>query len=162
LSTPVTVLPSNGSATVTAMVLEAPGTPPHSGTQITFTTSLGSIDPPQANTDSGGRVSVTFNAGNNNGVATITATSGGANTGTNGALKISVGTAGVGKVFLSANPATVPNTGGSSTIAAQVLDINGRPLPGAPVAFSTSFGSLSSALALTSPNGIAVTTLTTA
>ncbi len=161
LSSSVTVLPSNGSISIVALVLEAPGTPPHSGTQITFTTTLGTIEPAQANTDNGGRVTVTFNAGNNNGVATISATSGGATTGTTGALKISVGTAAVGKVTLSANPAAVPNVGGSTTIAALVLDINGNPLPGAAVAFTTTFGTLSSALVLTSAGGIAATTLTT-
>src|SRR5262245_31017491 len=79
------VLPINGSTTIIAQVLEAAGTPPHSGTHVTFTTSLGSLQPSDVSTDVGGRAFTTFLAGNNNGTATISALSGGASVGTNGA-----------------------------------------------------------------------------
>src|SRR5262249_27314378 len=135
LSSPFSVLASNGSADVTAQVVESAGTPPHSGTQVTFTTTLGSIQPAQAETDAGGRVTVKFNAGGASGTATIAAVSGGASTGTNGSLKILVGTAAVGRVVLSANPTSVGANGGSTSIAAAVLDVNGSALPFVPVAF---------------------------
>ena len=45
LSTPTAVLPLNGTTTITAQVLEAAGTPPHSGTLVNFTTTMGTIQP---------------------------------------------------------------------------------------------------------------------
>src|SRR5438067_542045 len=61
-STPV--LSANGTAQIVAQVIESAGTPPHSGTHITFTTSLGTIQPSDAETDINGRAIVTFIAGN--------------------------------------------------------------------------------------------------
>src|SRR5262245_49919479 len=101
LTASTNVVPINGTADIIAQVLEASGTPPHSGTVITFTTSLGSVEPAEARTDTGGRVIVKFRATAGNGTATVNATSGGATTGTNGAIKISVGTAAVGRVSVN-------------------------------------------------------------
>ena len=56
------------------------------------------------------------------------------------ALKISVGTAAVGRVIVSANPTLIPAYGGTSVISATVSDINGNALAFAPVAFSTTAG----------------------
>src|SRR5919197_3744088 len=137
-----TALPLNGSTQIIAQVIEPAGTPPQHGTQLTFTTTLGTIEPDVAETDSSGRIVVTFRAGNQNGVATIVAISGGvASSGAN-AVKIALGTAAVGGVRLAANPTIVPASGGSSTITASVFDINGNPLTSAPVLFSTTAGTL--------------------
>src|SRR6059036_29000 len=62
LTASATVLPVNGTTQLIAQVLESAGTPPQDGTLVTFTTTLGTVQPPQAET-SGGRVIVTFNAG---------------------------------------------------------------------------------------------------
>src|SRR5438445_5991951 len=70
LTAAATALPLNGSAQIIAQLLEAGGTPPQDGTLVVFTTSLGSIQPAEAQT-SGGRVTVTFNAGPASGTATI-------------------------------------------------------------------------------------------
>src|SRR6266542_2927972 len=51
-----TALPVNGTAQLVAQVIEAAGTPPHSGTQVTFTTTLGTIEPAAALTDANGQV----------------------------------------------------------------------------------------------------------
>jgi adhesin/invasin len=161
LTTGVTALPVNGSTEIVAHILEAAGTPPHSGTHVTFLTTLGTVVPPDAETDVNGRVIVRFLAGDSNGTATISATSGGASTGTNGALKIAVGTAAVGRVTVSANPASVPSNGGTTTIIADVFDINGNALNSAPVSFTTTAGSLANALVITNAIGRATTTLTT-
>src|SRR5881394_3796820 len=67
LTATATALPANGTTDIIAQVIEAGGTPPHSGTAVTFTTSLGSIQPSQAETDVNGRVLVKFIAGGNNG-----------------------------------------------------------------------------------------------
>jgi adhesin/invasin len=117
--------------------------------------------PPEAETDVNGRVIVRYLAGDSNGTATITATSGGATTGTNGAIKIAVGTAAVGRVTVSANPASVPSNGGTTTIIADVFDINGNALNNAPVSFTTTAGSLSNSLGITNAIGRATTTLST-
>jgi adhesin/invasin len=154
-------LPANGSTDIVAQVLEAAGTPPHSGTLVTFTTSLGVIEPSEAKTDIGGRVVVRFRANGANGNATIIASSGGASTGTAGGVKISVGTAAVGSVRINANPTVISANGGISTITANVVDINGNALAGVPVSFATSAGSLGSSLINTDSSGVALTTLTT-
>jgi hypothetical protein len=158
-STPV--LSANGRAQVVAQLIEAAGTPPHSGTHVTFTTSLGVIQPADAETDVNGRAVVTFLAGNNNGTAIITASSGAATTGTGNGLRIAVGSAAVGRVAVNANPTTVPAIGGSSSITATVLDVNGNPLTSTPVQFSTTAGALSAAIVPTDANGIAATILVT-
>src|SRR5262245_15608288 len=80
------VVAANGSVDILAQVIEAAGTPPHSGTRVTFTTTLGRMEPPEASTDSSGRARVKFIAGASNGAATINALSGGANTGASGAI----------------------------------------------------------------------------
>src|SRR5262245_27063902 len=99
LTAQATALPANGTTDIIALVLEAAGTPPHSGTVITFSTTLGSIEPDEARTDTSGRVIVKFRAGTNSGTAIINATSGGATTirtDGSGAVRIAVGTAAVG------------------------------------------------------------------
>jgi PKD repeat protein len=161
LSASTNSLSANGSTTLIAQVLEAAGTPPHSGTHVTFTTSLGRVDPSEVETDANGRAVATFIANGLNGMATITAISGGATTGTDGAVKIAVGTAAVAGVAVSANPQSVPASGGSSTITARILDINGNFLVGSPVTFTTTAGNLSSTIVTTDGSGIATTTLTT-
>jgi hypothetical protein len=161
LTAQTNALPVNGITDIIGQVMEAAGTPPHSGTVITFTTTLGSIEPAEARTDAGGRVVVKFVAGSGNGTATIVATSGGASTGANGAVKIAVGTAAVGRVSVFANPNPVSANSGVTTIIANVVDVNGNALPSAPVNFSTTAGSLASSFVSTDQNGIAQTTLTT-
>jgi hypothetical protein len=161
LTAATNVLSANGSTDIIAQLLEAAGTPPHSGTVVSFTTSLGTIEPADARTDVSGRVIVKFRAGANNGVATIGATSGAATTGANGVIKISVGTAAVGNVTLSASPNPVSANGGVSAITANVVDLNGNPLVGVPVRFSTTAGTLGSSLVNTDQSGLAQTTLRT-
>src|SRR5258705_10251205 len=90
LTTQATTVPLNGTTSLIAQVIEPAGTPPQRGTLVTFTTSLRTIQPIEAETDPGGRVLVTFNAGTLSGVATITALSGGVTTGTAGAIRIAV------------------------------------------------------------------------
>ena len=160
LTSAATTLPVNGSADIIAQVLEASGTPPQDGTLVTFTTTLGSIQPPQVETK-GGRVVVKFNAGSASGSATIVATSGGASVGANGAIKILIGTAAVGRVIVSASPTLVPALGGTTTITALIIDINGNPLSAAPVSFSTTAGTLADAFVNADRNGLAQTTLRT-
>jgi len=68
LFTSTQLLPLGGSAEVTASVLESGGTPVQNGTVVTFTTSLGSMDPAEARTN-GGKVTVRLMAGDRSGTA---------------------------------------------------------------------------------------------
>jgi adhesin/invasin len=160
LTTFDTTLPLNGTTNIIAQVIEPAGTPPNEGTVVTFTTSLGSTVPIEAETDKGGRALVRFNAGTRSGVATIAALSGGVATTAEGALKIAVGAAAATGISMSAAPSTV-SAGGRSVVSASVTDTGGNLVPGVPVAFSTDNGSLIPPNATTNENGVASTTLTT-
>jgi hypothetical protein len=85
-----TALTTGGSTTITALVIEPAGTPPHSGTQVTFLTTLGSVEPSVVTTNSSGFVSVAFLAGNATGTATVSAVSGSASSGMNGSVTIMI------------------------------------------------------------------------
>ena len=161
LTSLATVLPTNGTTSIIAQVIESGGTPPHSGTFVTFTTSLGSVQPAEAETDIAGRVIVRYVAGGGSGTATITALSGGVSASGTNAIKILVGSAAVGRVNMGANPTLVPTQGGTSVITAGVIDVNGNPLPNVSVSFSTTTGTLADGVVNTDQNGLAQTTLRT-
>jgi hypothetical protein len=161
LTTDAQTLPLSGRTRIVAQVIEPAGTPPNKGTLVSFTTSLGTIVPAEAETDSGGRVAVAFVAGTLSGTATIMAVSGGVTTGTAGAAKIAVGAAAVGRIVVGANPTTVSSQGGVSTITASVADTSGNALEQVPVTFTTSAGTLASSNVITDATGTAVTTLNT-
>jgi hypothetical protein len=159
------VVPLNGLATVTAVVTESAGTPVHNGTAVTFQTTVGSLNPPTVETVNG-IATTTFVAGQTSGVATIHAFSGGARTGSgntsSGGATIRVGTAAAsGAISLTATPSSVSQSGGTVTISALVFDEQSNPLPGIPVQFVSSTGSLSPTSATTDSNGIARTQLST-
>jgi len=182
-----TTVPSNGSMEIVATVIEqgqstaAPttpttpgqtpttpttptssssqgaGTPVHNGTVVTFTTTIGRVEPAEARTNNG-QVRVTFFANGQSGTATITAFSGGAS----GKLEnLKVGSAGADHVLLTASPQALPCSGGPSTISARVEDASGVGLPGVPVTFSTTRGTLNPTTANTDSSGTAQSTLST-
>jgi len=160
LTTAVTVVPLGGTVEIIAQVIEPSGTPPQRGTLVSFTTSLGTLQPTEAETDTAGRAIVRFIAGNGSGTAVITALSGGVSVGGN-TLRLLVGTAAVGSVRLTANPTLLQANGGTSTITAQSLDVNGNPLVSAPVNFSTTAGTIDQSFATSDQNGLATTILRT-
>lgn len=153
LTVNTTALPLNGTAGVTAIVQESSGTPPQNGTVVTFTSTLGTIEPREARTTNG-LATATFTAGGTAGTARIGAVSGGAAA---EAVEVIIG-AGQGSNILL-NVETVSN--GRATIVATVLDASGNPLSGATVAFSADTGQLSPRTVTTDGNGEARTTLTT-
>ena len=176
LTASTNAIAATGTAQLIAQVLEPSGTPPHPGTQIIFTTTLGVVEPATVTTDVNGRAIATFRGNGVNGIATINAGSGGATTAsassgtttggttttTNGTgpVRIFVGAAAVGRVTVNASPATIPS-GGSSTITAGVFDVNGSALSGTQVSFSTDAGTLASTVVTTNSDGVASTSLTT-
>ena len=156
-----TLLPANGTTQLLVQVVEASGTPPHSGTHVTLTTNLGSVRPPEVETDVQGRAIAIFNAGGTNGTATITATSGGTSASGLNAVRIAIGAAAVGRVTIDANPGTISASGGNSTITSFVFDTNGNPLAGVSVTFTTDAGTVSPSVVPADSGGRSQSTLTT-
>lgn len=167
LSSSSSIVQANGTAAIRATVLESSGTPVQNGTTVTFTTNLGTISPAEARTLNG-VATAQFVANGQSGIAEIHANSGGATsadstspTSVSPSIKLTVGGAAVGRIGLTANPTTVGSAGGTSTIVANIVDASGNPLSGVTVSFSTTAGSLSTAVATTDASGNAQTTLTT-
>ena len=159
-STPTTPPANGGTGTGTAPTATSTagaGTPVHNGTVVTFTTTIGRIEPSEARTDNG-QVRVRFHADGQSGTAVITAFSGGAS----GKLEnLRVGTAAVERLRLFASPQNLPATGGVAEVQARPEDASGNVLPGVTVTFASDFGSLSSTTAVTEANGVATTRLNT-
>lgn len=181
------VLETGGSTSVSAMVLESSGTPVQNGTVVRFTTTLGRLDPVEAQTRNGVATTIFF-AGNDSGVAEVRATSGGAGgttstppanggnggNGSNGGttttttstnsnvVLISVGSAAVDTVTVRANPSSVSTSAGATVnVVATVVGVAGRLLPNIPVSFSATRGTLSATTAMTDAQGEARVTLNT-
>jgi len=180
VSAPTRTLPLGGTTEITAYVVEQAGTPVQNGTTVRFTTSLGRLDPVEAQTRNG-VATTTFFAGDTSGVAEVRAVSGaagaGASTGTTtpgtsgtpatststsgNAVQITVGAAAVDNISVRTNPATVSQNGGTVEVIATVLATGGRALSGVTVTFSADRGTLSSTTAVTDANGAARVNLTT-
>jgi hypothetical protein len=156
----------SGTISITATVIEGAsagttttniGQPVHDGTQVTFTTTLGTIQPATAKTKNG-QVTVQLVGDGRSGVAKVTAYSGAATNNTT----INVGAAAAARLVVTASPQSLPATGGTSTITASVQDSAGVGLAGVAVGFSTTAGTLASASVVTNDAGNATTTLSTA
>jgi hypothetical protein len=168
------VLPVNGTTELTAFVVESSGTPVQNGTTVRFTTTLGRVEPAEAQTRNGS-VTATFFAGTSSGVAEVRALSGAAGggstgTGTGGTgtttapnlVQITIGAAAVNTVTLRANPGTVGPNGGPVELIATVVSESGNALRGIPVTFNADKGTLSVQTVPTDTNGEARTVLNTA
>ena len=162
VSAPTRLLPSGGSTEITAFVLEQSGTPVQNGTTVRFSTTLGRVDPVEAQTQNG-LATTTFFAEGGSGLAEIRATSGAASGGTQNTniVQVTVGAAAVNTVTLRANPGSVGPGGGSVELIATVVGEDGQALSGVGVTFSTDQGTLSDSTATTDASGEASTTLTT-
>jgi len=147
----------NESVSITAVVLESGGTPVQNGTVVTFATTLGTMDPVEVRT-ANGRASSTLKAGAVSGTAAVTAMSGSASAKVEGIL---VGAAAAASILLSANPTSVPATGGTVLLTATVVDASGNRLSGIPVNFRSTSGSLSATVVSSDANGEAQAQLTT-
>lgn len=162
LSAASTIVQTNGSTEIRATLLEQSGTPVQNGTTVTFSTTLGTIEPREARTLNG-TATVRFVATGQSGEAEIRAASGGAKPAdtANPSIKIKVGAAAASRIQLNASPNRVGASGGTATITATVSDTSGNPLAEVPVTFSSDAGTLSSSVATTSSTGVAQVTLST-
>nr|MBA3271261.1 Ig-like domain-containing protein [Acidobacteriota bacterium] len=157
LSISSTSVASNGTAEVIATVIESAGTPVHNGTEVTFQSSVGQVDPAVVRTE-GGIARTTFRANGASGTARVTAFSGGARATD---VEVLVGGAAASTVNVRTDPSSVPQNGGTVQVIATVRDISGNSLPSAQVVFTSDNGALAANSALTDQNGEARTTLTT-
>src|SRR5688500_6184793 len=126
-----------GSGTTTTTRTGA-GTPVQNGTLISFTTTIGRIQPSEARTHNG-QVSVSLITSGASGSDTVTAYSGGASAST----KLLIGTAAVKTVSIATTPQALGAAGGSAQVVASVTDEGGNALGGVPVTFATDRGSVS-------------------
>ncbi len=145
------------ATTTTTTTRAGAGTPVQNGTLVSFTTTLGTIEPREARTQNG-EVRVRFTAQGQSGLATITAFSGGAS----GRIEnLKVGSAAAERLLVSATPQTLGPSGGTATVSARVEDASGAGIPGVSVTFTSDAGSLSSSSAVTDQNGVASVTINT-
>jgi hypothetical protein len=165
-------VPVDGSAEITAILIEGgftppsgddpgqilpgAGTPVHNGTVVTFLTTLGRIEPVEAKTQNG-RVTVRLIADGRAGTAVITAISGPASQ----TLELPIGTSTADRVEVTATPQALPSGGGESTIRARVIDIAGNGLSGVSVSFQATTGTVAPSSAVTNTSGTASATLST-
>jgi len=154
-----TTTPGNGTGGTgsTTTTTKAAGTPVQNGTLVSFTATIGRIEPREARTHNG-EVRVRFIADGGSGTAKITAYSGGA-VGT--IENLLVGSAAADHLIVSVTPQTIPSSGGTATVQARVENTAGAGLVGVPVTFSTTAGSLSPTTTTTDANGIATTSIST-
>jgi hypothetical protein len=132
------------------------GTAVQNGTLVTFTTTIGRIEPSEARTHNG-QVTVKLITGDASGTATITAYSGGASA----TKELKIGTAAVTTVSVTTTPQSLGAAGGSAQVTATVTDAGGNPLRGVPVTFATDAGAISPSTGTTDAGGVATATLTT-
>lgn len=145
-----------GTGTGASTSTTGAGTPVQNGTVVSFTTNIGSIEPAEAKTVNG-RVTVKLNTGGQSGKATVTAYSGGAKS----TAQITIGAAAVDHILVTASPANLPSSGGSTTVSARAEDVSGNGQSGVQVLFTTTKGTLSAASATTNSAGVATTVLST-
>lgn len=168
-----TVVAANGASEITAILVQGAlggstgdgtatggtiggGQPVRNGTLVTFTTTLGRMEPAEVETTAG-RATVRLITDGRSGTAVVTAFSGSAAQ----TLDILVGAAAAERLGMTAEPQSLPGTGGTSTISARVEEANGNGIAGIPVSFSTTRGTLSQPSSLSNANGVATTVLTT-
>ncbi len=143
--------------TTTTTTRAGAGTPVQNGTLVSFTTTLGTIEPREARTQNG-EVRVRFTAQGQSGLATITAFSGGASAKIE---NLKIGSAAAERLLVSASPQSLGPSGGNATVSARVEDASGAGVAGVTVTFTTDAGTLSSSSAVTDASGVAAVTINT-
>jgi len=138
----VSVTPSTlaleGTATVTVIARNADGTPVANGEKVTVTTTLGTLDNPAPTIrGGGGTATTTLNAGDREGTATVTAIYGSSAPATTTVMIVlDAATA----ISVTANPSSIPSTGGTIVVTATVTDSRAQAVAGALVTFQSELG----------------------
>lgn len=158
-----TRIESDGEATITVLARKTDGFPVNEGTEISFSTDLGRVEPEITFTDEQGRASTSLFGNGEVGMATVTAVS--------GSIEIAAETAvQIGSIpnslLFEVTPADVNLRDIDSErvfrLVASVVDDLGVDLKGATVRFESEIGKLASRgnPVLTNNNGVARDTLT--
>lgn len=135
-----TFIELTGTAVVTVVARKPSGQPVNRGTEIFFSTTLGTIDQ-MAATDDGGVAVSTLRGDGRAGDATVTVTSGAAAASVSEPVQIGAFAA---LISLQVTPTVVTEDGGRLSLLALVRDDTGVLLPNAVVNFGTEFGILDS------------------
>jgi len=154
-----TAIGLNGAqSTITVILTNPDGSPVPDGTSVYLTSTLGTI--PGEGTTSGTRLTETLVSGSQPGTATVTARSGSSDV--SATVDVTIGTT-LESITVSANPASLPPDGGTSTITAVAFGENFEVLVNVPITFSTDAGELESkgSPIRTNSNGEARDVLTT-
>ena len=158
-----TRIESGGEATITVLARKTDGFPVNEGTEITFSTDLGRIEPEVTFTDEQGRAMTSLFGNGEVGMATVTAVS--------GSIEITAETAvQIGSIpnslIFEVTPADVNlreiGSERNFKLVASVVDDLGADLKGATVRFESEIGKLANRgnPILTNNNGVARDTLT--
>ncbi len=153
ISAAPTQIDLTGSSTITVIGRQPNGNPLNPGTEVRFSTSLGSINPLIAEVGNDGSAVATLRGQGRAGTATVEATTGGGTAsggdgstsggGTTASIDVEIGRA-ASSVSLQATPASVPESGATVQLLALVRDVDGEPLGGIAVNFQAQIGTLSS------------------
>jgi hypothetical protein len=156
-ASPAEISSANGTSIITVVARKANGQPVTPGTEVRFSTTLGTIDP-VVETDRSGVAEATLRGDGRLGTAHVTASTGAVRT---DPMDVIIGTP-ARNISLQATPTTLPSTGGRVTLLALVRDARGLPLANQGVNFTTQLGTLASrgGLVQTDANGQARDTLT--
>ena len=130
---------SNGVSEIRVRANKPNGTPVNEGTVILLGTTVGRIDP-SVQVDADGEAVTLLHGDGQFGMATVSASTGGAEAVT---VEVQVGLSAT-SISLQASPSTVPETGGTIDLLALVRDDQGQPLENALVNFLTDIGVLDS------------------
>ena len=137
---------AGGTSTITVVGRKPNGSPLNEGTEVFFSTDLGSVNPAVVAVDRDGVARTTLRGDGRVGTAAVQAqvgSAGGEGGSGSATIQVLVGRA-AGAVSLQASPSSVPETGGTVQLLALVRDDQGQPLPGVPVNFQSSVGTLRS------------------
>jgi hypothetical protein len=162
-ASPSFISSGSGSTTITAVVRKPNGTPVANGTEVRFTTDLGSISPIVATTSSSGVATATLSGDGRLGKATVGALVGGGATATTLAVNIGGVPSTAKSITLQVNPPAVTLAGDNTLhLVAVVRDTTGAPVDGVGVTFGSPVGTLASkgTIVPTKNGGVASDTLT--
>jgi hypothetical protein len=145
----------NGSSTITVVGRKPNGSPLNEGTEIFFSTDLGSVNPAVAAVDEDGVARTSLRGDGRVGTAAVEARVGTGSGGEGGSgiatVQVLVGRT-AGAVSLQATPSSVPESGSTVSLLALVRDDQGQPLAGVSVNFTTDVGTLTSGGAFLTTN----------
>jgi hypothetical protein len=140
ISVSPTFIELNGSATVTVLGRKSNGQPINKGSEVFFSTTLGTITQ-MAEADENGIANAILRGDGRAGEATVTATSGAASAAVSEPIQIGAFAA---FITLQVTPSVVLEEGGTLDLLALVRDDRGALLPNAVVNFTSEFGILGS------------------